>query len=140
VLDELDSLLAKSDELRSSVQLRSSRQFPDQHSVTHAAAANDSLSVLDRPLTGTAAASHGSSSSMSRSHQSADWDAAAGSSSQPSAADADDDKCGSSSSSKERPSTGDGDLEDSFKRTVLDSTEVRDEIRQHLQMVSAEGS
>lgn len=140
VLDELDSLLAKSDELRSSVQLRSSRQFPDQHGVTHAAAANDSLSVLDRPLTGTAAASHGSSSSMSRSHQSADWDAAAGSSSQPSAADADADKCGSSSSSKERPSTGDGDLEDSFKRTVLDSTEVRDEIRQHLQMVSAEGS
>jgi hypothetical protein len=134
VLDELDSLLAKSDGLRSSVQLRSSRQFPDQHSATQAAAGKDGLSVLDRPLTGNTAASHGRSGSMSGSHQSADWDAAAANdSSQPSADGADDDKSGSS---KERPSMGDGDLEDSFKRTVLDSTEARDEIRQHLQMVS----
>jgi hypothetical protein len=135
VLDELDSLLAKSDELRSSVQLRSSRQFPDQHSTaTHST--DNSLSVLDRPLTGTAAAAHGSSGSMSRSQHSADWDTSGGGSGQPSPSDAGDDERGSGST-KERPSTGDGDLEDSFKRTVLDSTEVRDEIRQHLQMVSA---
>ena len=55
VLDELDTLLAKSDELRSSVQLRSSRQVSGQHTSTHLSRRN-SLSALDKPLLSAAAA------------------------------------------------------------------------------------
>ena len=145
VLDELETLLAKSDELRSSVQLRSSRNASGQHTSTHLSRRN-SLSVLDRPLMAAVAAPSGRSSVLHSRH-STEWEEAARSSrrrssSQPASARSRD---GSSSSCRDGSSSscrrtgdstaGDGDLEDRFDRTMLDSTEVRDEIRQHLQMV-----
>jgi hypothetical protein len=137
VLDELETLLAKSDELRSSVQLRSSRNASGQHTSTHLSRRN-SLSVLDRPLMA-AVAAPSDGSSVLHSRHSTEWEEAARSSrrrssSQPASARSRD---GSSSSCRRTgdSTAGDGDLEDRFDRTMLDSTEVRDEIRQHLQMV-----
>jgi hypothetical protein len=145
VLDELDTLLAKSDELRSSVQLRSSRQVSGQHTSTHLSR-RSSFSTLDRPLTAAAAAGVSAGSSILHSGRSTDWDEAARSSrrrsnSQPPAGDR---GAGAGSSSSRRSSAlhscVDDDMEDSFDRPVLDSKEVRDEIRQHLQMVREETS
>jgi hypothetical protein len=68
VLDELETLLAKSDELRSSAQLRSSRQVSGQHTSAHLTPRH-SLSALERPGAGSAAPSFHSSSLHS-----SDWD------------------------------------------------------------------
>lgn len=139
VLDELDTLLAKSDELRSSVQLRSSRQVSGQHTSTHLSR-RSSFSALDKPLTAAATAGVSAGSSILHSGRSTDWDEAARSSrrrsnSQPPAGDRGADAASSSSRSSGLHSRVEGDMEDNFDRSVLDSTEVRDEIRQHLQMV-----
>lgn len=143
VLDELDTLLAKSDELRSSVQLRSSRNVSGQHTSTHLSRRN-SFSVLDRPLAAAAAelsaaaAEVGAGGSILHSRGSTEWDEAARSSRRRSSSQPPSGRgAGSRSRSSSRHrSRGDGDVDDSFDRTMLDSTEARDEIRQHLQMVS----
>lgn len=132
VLDELDTLLAKSDELRSSVQLRSSRQVSGQHTSTHLSRRN-SLSALDKPLLSAAAAA----AVEARAGSGTEWEEAARSgrrrsSSQPPAADR---PSRSSSRSSVLHSRVNVDAETGLTRTMPDSTEARDEIKQHLCMV-----
>lgn len=133
VLDELDTLLAKSDELRSSVQLRSSRQVSGQHTSTHLSRRN-SLSALDKPLLSAAAAA----AAEARAGSGTEWEDAARSSrrrssSQPPAADR---PRRSSSRSSVLHIRVNADADTGLTRTtMLDSTEARDEIKQHLCMV-----
>lgn len=138
VIDELDTLLAKSDELRSSVQLRSSRQVSGQHTSTHLSRRN-SLSALDKPLLSAAAAA----AAEARAGSGTEWDEATRSSrrrssSQPPAADRASPRRSSSRSSVLHSRV---DAESGLTRTVLESTEAQEFTRQQsLCMITSQQS
>lgn len=167
VLDELETLLAKSD-LRTSAQLRnnnnssSSRQTSGQHTSTARSRRNSLSCTLDLSKV-TQASTSGSSATLhscqsgwdqSQSQSSSNQCSARGrrrSSSQPPATDRSgrSDVAAAAATTSTTSSSGggasgggggvgdcDSTMADRFTRTVLDSTEVQDEIRQHLQMVS----
>lgn len=155
VLDELETLLARSD-ARSCAQLRGhSRQVSGQHTSTLLSRRNSYSTVLDRAAAGAgdghSSSSHSGRHSALHSRQSLDWELTScaeclsrtsssrrRSSSHPGGqGSGGSGSRGSSSRGSEYGSVGDADSSDRFRRTVVDSTEVRDEIRQHLQMVRA---